>query len=37
MKTSLQAPFSSYKIRKLGINEKVKSFDFIPRFSRSAE
>ena len=27
MKTSLQAPFSSYKIRKLGINEKVKSFD----------
>ena len=27
MKTSLQAPLSSYKIRKLGINEKVKSFD----------
>ena len=27
MKTSLQTPFSSYKIRKLGINEKVKSFD----------
>ena len=27
MKTSLQVPFSSYKIRKLGINEKVKSFD----------
>ena len=27
MKTSLQTPFSSYKIRKLEINEKVKSFD----------
>ena len=27
MKTSLKEPFSSYKIRKLGINEKVKSFD----------
>ena len=27
MKTSLQEPFSSYKIRKLGIDERVKSFD----------
>ena len=27
MRTSLQAPFSSYIIRKLGIEEKVKSFD----------
>ena len=27
MKESLQAPFSSYIIRKLGIEEKVKSFD----------
>ena len=37
MKESLQAPFSSYIIRKLGTEEKVKSLDFIPRFSRSAE
>ena len=27
MKASLQAPFSSYIIRKLGPEEKVKSFD----------
>ena len=27
MKVSLQEPFSAYTIRKLGINEKVKSFD----------
>ena len=27
MKTSLQDPFSSYIVRKLGIEEKVKSFD----------
>ena len=27
MKTSLQEPFSSYTIRKLEIDEKVKSFD----------
>ena len=27
MKVSLQEPFSAYTIRKLGINERVKSFD----------
>lgn len=27
MKASLQAPFSSYIIRKLGPEDKVKSFD----------
>ena len=27
MKVSLQAPFSAYIIRKLGTDEKVKSFD----------
>ena len=27
MKTSLQPPFSSYRIRKLGVDERVKSFD----------
>ena len=27
MRVSLQEPFSSYIIRKLGVDEKVKSFD----------